>query len=224
MLRNPALFLLTVFSLSAYAQDDDARVAWGIVTDAATQKPIKAQIQYSSIPSGSITGRFNDSTFSFTFFGLAKYKITAQAEGYNPRTVLLDPKDIGDARKIERHIALMPEAETIRLSALIFEQGKAQIAPTSFRGLDAVVQMMKDHPRMIIQLEGHTDNVGSHDANMRLSQARVDAVREYIASKGVSRGRIKTRAFGGTKPLTTEDTPEARNLNRRVEMRILRRD
>jgi OOP family OmpA-OmpF porin len=222
MFRNPALVMLIVFSLSAHAQGDDARLACGTITDAATQRAIKASIRYASVPSGSITGQFIDSTYAFTFFGLAKYKITAEAEGYRPRTILLDPSDIGTDERVERNIALMPEAETIRLSALIFEQGKAQIASTSYRGLDAMVDMMKDYPRMIIQLEGHTDNVGSHEANMRLAQARVDAVKEYLTSKGISKSRIKTKAFGGSQPLATEDSPEARILNRRVEMRILK--
>lgn len=224
MLEKSPLFALIIVSIGAYAQDDDARLAWGKITDATTQRAIEAHIQYASLPTGSISGKFVDSTFSFTFFGLARYEITAKAEGYRPRTVMLDPREIGDSDKVVRNIALLPEGETVRLSALIFEQGKAQIAPASYRGLDAVVDMMKDHPRMIIQLEGHTDNIGSPEANLRLSESRVEAVRDYISGQGISRGRIKTKAYGGTQPLTREDSPEARNLNRRVEMRILRRE
>jgi outer membrane protein OmpA-like peptidoglycan-associated protein len=57
---------------------------------------------------------------------------------------------------------------------------------------------------------------------MELSQARVDAAKKYMVSKGISKNRIKTKAFGGTQPLANEMTPEARALNRRVEMRILK--
>jgi outer membrane protein OmpA-like peptidoglycan-associated protein len=197
-------------------------VAEGKVLDARTGKGIVAHIRYSSVPTGSIYGRFNDSTFSFSIFGSAKYQITAQAEGYNPATVLVDPKDIDANHKVTRNLNLTPKGETIILSHLIFAQGKAVIDPKSFPELDEVVEMMIQNPRMEIQLEGHTDNVGNPKANMELSQKRVDAVKKYMVDHGVSKGRIQTQAFGGTRPLRNEMTPEARALNRRVEMRILK--
>ena len=81
---------------------------------------------------------------------------------------------------------------------------------------------MKENAEIEIQLEGHTDNIGSPKANLTLSQERVNAVKKYIVSKGISRNRIQTKAFGGTQPLDNELSPEARIKNRRVEMRILK--
>jgi outer membrane protein OmpA-like peptidoglycan-associated protein len=81
--------------------------------------------------------------------------------------------------------------------------------------------MMKDNSKMVIQLEGHTDNLGNAEANLKLSQDRVDAVKKYITTRGISKSRVKTKAFGGSQLLSHETTPEARVLNRRVEMRIL---
>lgn len=197
-------------------------VAWGKVLDATTHKGIEANIHYSSIPTGSIYGRFIDSTFSFPIFGVVKYQITAEAKGYNPRTVILDPGKVDDLRKVIRNIVLTPAGEAIRLNHLIFSQGKAHIEPESFGELDQVVLMMRDNGTMVIQLEGHTDNLGNAKANMKLSEQRVEAVKKYMVSKGISKNRIKTKAFGGTQPLTSDVTPEARNINRRVEMRILK--
>jgi OmpA-OmpF porin, OOP family len=74
---------------------------------------------------------------------------------------------------------------------------------------------------MVIQLEGHTDYVGDAKENMRLSQARVDAVKDHLVDLGIAKNRIKTKAFGGTVPLSREDTPEGHRMNRRVELRIL---
>jgi outer membrane protein OmpA-like peptidoglycan-associated protein len=199
-------------------------LAWGKILDATTHKGISANIRYSSIPTGSIYGRFVDSTFSFPIFGVVKYQITAEAKGYNPRTVILDPKDIGELRKIIRNIVLTPAGEAIRLNHLIFAQGKAHIEPQSYSELDEVVKMMEDNKSIVIQLEGHTDNVGDQKANVKLSEKRVEAVKKYIVEKGISKNRIKTKAFGGSQPITTGTTPEARNLNRRVEMRILQSD
>lgn len=75
---------------------------------------------------------------------------------------------------------------------------------------------------MIIQLEGHTDTRGDPKANLKLSQSRVGAVKDYLVSKGVSKSKVKTKAFGGTSPISTENTEEAHRLNRRVELRILK--
>jgi OmpA-OmpF porin, OOP family len=212
---------LTVISLTTVAQSPDIK-AKGKVTDSRTGKGVKANIRYSSIPTGSIFGRFNDSTFSFSIFGTAKYQITASAEGYNPRTVIVDPKDIDQENNLTRDILLTPKGETIVLNHLIFAQGKSVIDPKSYSELDEVVQMLKENQKIEIQLEGHTDNQGNPKLNMDLSQDRVDAVKKYLVDKGIAKGRIKTKAFGGTQPLRNEMTQEARALNRRVEMRILR--
>ncbi|HEY3405165.1 MAG TPA: OmpA family protein [Ohtaekwangia sp.] len=221
MKRLFILFNLIALGITLFAQSDNIE-ARGKVTDARTGKGIKANIRYSSIPTGSIFGRFNDSTFSFNIFGTAKYQITANAEGYNPRTVIVDPKDINTEKKVLRDIELTPKGQTIILNHLIFAQGKSLIDPKSYSELDEVVEMMKENSRMEIQLEGHTDNVGSSKANLNLSQDRVDAVKRYLVDKGISKNRIQTKAFGGSQPLRNEMTPEARAANRRVEMRILK--
>ncbi|HEY9049234.1 MAG TPA: OmpA family protein [Ohtaekwangia sp.] len=217
------IMLILLYSVAQvlHAQND-AITAEGKVTDSRTGKGIKASIRYSSIPTGSIFGRFNDSTFSFSIFGTAKYQITASAEGYNPRTVIVDPKDIDANKKVVRDVSLTPKGQTIILNHLIFAQGKAVIDPKSYAELDEVAQMMKENTKIEIQLEGHTDNVGSPKANLELSQNRVDAVKKYLVEKGISKGRIQTKAFGGSQPLANELTPEARAKNRRVELRILK--
>ena len=220
-MKYSLLIFSSLFSFFvAHAQNEI--VAQGKISDSRTGKGIKANIRYSSIPTGGITGRFNDSTFSFAIFGTAKYQITAEAKDYNPRTVIVDPKDIDAQKRILRDIALTPSGQTMTLSSLIFPQGKSNIDPKSFGELDEVSQMMKENSKMVIQLEGHTDNQGSSKANMELSEARVEAVKKYLVTKGIGKDRIKTKAFGGTQPLKNEMTPEARKLNRRVEMRILK--
>lgn len=215
--------LTIVFALaSVYCHAQEEILAEGKITDSRTSKGIKANVRYSSIPTGSIFGRFSDSTFSFPIFGTAKYQITAEAQGYNPRTVIVDPKDIDANRRVLRDITLTPSGETMRLNNLIFPQGKAIIDPKSFGELDEVAQMMKENSKMEIQLEGHTDNQGSAKANLKLSEDRVEAVKKYLVSKGISKDRVKTKAYGGSQPLPNEMTQEARAKNRRVEMRILK--
>jgi OOP family OmpA-OmpF porin len=208
-------------TLSVFGQDN-AMEAKGKIVDAQTGKGIKAIIRYSSIPTGNIFGRFNDSTFSFNIFGSARYQITASAEGYNPHTVIIDPKELDHDNYVVRNILLTTRGETIVLKNLIFGQGKSIIDPASYKELDELAEMLRATPRISIQLEGHTDNTGNPRKNLALSQHRVDAVRRYLINKGVNKKRVQTKAFGGKKPLSNEMTEEARAANRRVELRIIK--
>ncbi|MBK7653593.1 MAG: OmpA family protein [Flammeovirgaceae bacterium] len=210
--------LLLLFPMLCFAQEISVT---GNVTDVVRGKLLKSKIVYRSYPTGSISGTINDSTFTFGIFGSSKYQVTAEAEGYMPRTIIVDPKEaVGNI--IKRNIELTSLNSTIVLDHLIFELGKAVINSKSYPELDEVVAMMKENTKIVIQLEGHTDNKGNADANLKLSQSRVDAVKKYITSKGISKDRVKTKAFGGTQPIATENTEEARALNRRVEMRVLK--
>ena len=209
---------LILFPAFSFAQEISVT---GNVTDIVRGKLLKSKIVYRSYPTGSISGTINDSTFTFGIFGSSKYQVTAEAEGYMPRTIIVDPKEaVGNI--INRNIELTSLNATIVLNHLIFELGKSVINPKSYPELDEVVAMMKENTKVVIQLEGHTDNKGNADANLKLSQSRVDAVKKYITSKGVSKDRVKTKAFGGTQPIATENTEAARALNRRIEMRVLK--
>ena len=81
---------------------------------------------------------------------------------------------------------------------------------------------MIENPSMQIQLEGHTDYRGSKRLNMELSEQRVEAVKAYLIGKNIGSRRIKTKAFGGKQPLIREQSIEASEINRRVEVRILK--
>ncbi|MBS1489263.1 MAG: OmpA family protein [Bacteroidetes bacterium] len=209
------LLLATCF---ARAQEITVR---GKVTQAITGRGVVARIVYKTYPTGSLSGHFTDSTFSFSIFGSSKYVITAEAEGHIPNAILVDPKEAVN-HEIIRPIELTSTGLAVRLNHLIFDAGRAGIKPSSFKELDELVALMKMNGKMEIQLEGHTDNVGNANANLKLSQDRVEAVKKYLTGKGIHKNRIKTLAFGGTKPVSTENTEAARALNRRVEMRVLK--
>jgi OOP family OmpA-OmpF porin len=223
MTRKLNITIVLVLALiTVHAQSVVEGEIWieGKVIDVGTGKGVKANIRYKSLPTGGITGSFHDSTYRFSIFGSSKYEVAAEVDGYITTIAIVDPKK-GVEGKIVRNLTLTPKGQTIRLSHLIFEQGKSVIDPASFDELDEVAQMLIDHPKLVIQLEGHTDNQGSMSKNMDLSQERVDAVKDYLIDKKVGKSRVKTKAFGGTKPLSNDKTVEARNLNRRVEIRIL---
>lgn len=209
---------------------DSTIVAQGKIINAETKEPITARITYQSLPYGNKMGVINNSSYSFPMFDRERYSISVDAPGYVPAKFMLDPaeasqftliKDIelthGDSHARKKHEA----GNVMLLNNLIFEVNKNKIDPDSYPELDIVVNMMRENPNMVIQLEGHTDFIGNPEKLMKLSEERVEAVKAYLTSKKVNKNRIKTKAFGGTVPLSKDNTPEAHRLNRRVELRIL---
>lgn len=214
----------------AMAQQADTLVrAEGRIINADTREPVQARIVYESLPYGSRIGVINSSSsYSFPMFDRDHYSITVEAPGFAPAKYMLDPSTANGENKVIRDIELSsgtkpkPAAgRVMRLNNLIFEVGKDRIDPESYSELDILVNLMQENPAMIIQLEGHTDYLGDARANMRLSQQRVEAVRNYLADKGIAKTRIRTKAYGGSQPLSRDNTPEAHRLNRRVEVRII---
>lgn len=235
-LSHPYTFLsvitLFVITHTGNAQRADTVVtAQGRILNATTKEPVKARIIYESLPYGNRVGVINNSEYSFMMFDQERYSITIEAPGFMTSKYLLDP---GEAKEqiLVKDIELTygtavvgkkPDAGVvITLSNVIFEVAKSKIDPESFTQLDNVYDMLVANPKMVIQLEGHTDVIGNPNRNLALSEDRVREVKKYLVNKGIDQKRIKTKAFGGTQPLSTEDTPEAHRLNRRVELRILK--
>jgi outer membrane protein OmpA-like peptidoglycan-associated protein len=113
---------------------------------------------------------------------------------------------------------LFANAASFALTGVTFETSKAVIRPSSFAKLDEVAEALKANPDVRVEISGHTDNVGSDAANLRLSQARAESVRRYFIEKGVAADRMEARGYGEGRPVTTNDTVEGRAENRRVEM------
>jgi len=234
-MRVISFLLFSMCGLTAFGQAPDTLIyAQGTIVNAVTKEPIVARISYQSLPYGNKVGFQSGNSFSFPLYDGEKYSITVEASGFAPSKYMLDPAAANNERRVIQNIELnLPtsashNAETthtvgkvLRLDNLIFDAGKAKISPSSYPELDEVGLMLKNNPRMVIQLEGHTDTRGDAKLNMKLSQDRVTAVKTYLVSRGGNKNKIKTKAFGGTQPLSQENTEEAHALNRRVELRVL---
>jgi outer membrane protein OmpA-like peptidoglycan-associated protein len=113
------------------------------------------------------------------------------------------------------------QAKTITLDNVFFDTGKATLTKASFKELDELVEFMKLKEELKIELAGHTDDVGAEEPNLKLSQARADAVKRYLVSKGISSSRVVAKGYGEGLPVASNDTAEGRQKNRRTEVRIL---
>ncbi|MEX1299741.1 MAG: OmpA family protein [Desulfotignum sp.] len=104
------------------------------------------------------------------------------------------------------------------LENVLFDFDKAVIKPEAYPLLDEVVVILKKNPNMTVELQGHTDNIGTAEYNMGLSLRRANAVADYLEGKGISRDRLTTKGFGFSKPVALNGTEFGRSLNRRVEL------
>ncbi|MCF8091535.1 MAG: OmpA family protein [Desulfotignum sp.] len=104
------------------------------------------------------------------------------------------------------------------LDNVLFDFDKAVIKPEAYPLLDEVVKIMEKNPAMSVELQGHTDNIGTKEYNMDLSSRRSNAVAKYLVEKGILRNRLATTAFGFSKPVALNGTEFGRSLNRRVEL------
>ena len=106
----------------------------------------------------------------------------------------------------------------VNMSDVLFDTGSYTLKPGAREKLAKISGILLAYPGLKIQIEGHTDSVGGDDFNQRLSEQRAEMVRDYLIDQLVPASSVTARGFGKTKPIATNDTPEGRQQNRRVEL------
>jgi outer membrane protein OmpA-like peptidoglycan-associated protein len=111
-----------------------------------------------------------------------------------------------------------PRGLVVNMADVLFETGKFALSQDAQLKLAKLSGMIQAHPGLNLAIEGHTDTTGTPDFNMKLSQQRADAVREFLAKQGMSPDTITAKGVGQDSPVADNDTPAGRKLNRRVEI------
>src|SRR6267154_2367474 len=106
----------------------------------------------------------------------------------------------------------------VNMSDVLFDTGSYTLKPGAREKLAKISGIVLAHPGLNLQIEGHTDSVGSDEMNQQLSERRADSVRDFLAEQGVAPSSITAHGFGKTQPVASNDTPEGRQRNRRVEL------
>lgn len=109
---------------------------------------------------------------------------------------------------------------TLKEDSILFDTGKSTLTSKSQANLDKLIPIFTEYGDTNIEIFGYTDNTGSPEFNLKLSAKRAEAVKTYLASKGLVASRFKTTGLGIEQPIATNDTPEGRSQNRRVEFAI----
>lgn len=154
--------------------------------------------------------------------GMYIYQVTDKNNCVSGGEITFEQPEL-TADDLEEGLKNIKEGSAIVLKNIFFETGKTELLPESFPELDRVYDFMTENNIQLIEISGHTDNVGSEEINKKLSQGRAESVVEYLVSKGIQNDRLQAVGQGMELPIETNLTAEGKAQNRRVEFKLLRK-
>ena len=119
---------------------------------------------------------------------------------------------------------ILKDFGTIDFPNILFQTGKSKIVSSDEKGINEIAKFMIKYPFIYVEIHGHTDNKGTPESNLTLSKNRADAAKKLLTDKNVPPGRIRTKGFGETKPIASNDLEEGRAKNRRIEFHIFKQN
>lgn len=223
-----ALLLAFIFTGSLHAQQlrstEDSALVEVIVKDFHDKLRVHDRILFEGQKThSSFSGITDDSgRFRLLLPEGDTYNIVVKGLGENQEySTFSIPKTPGTYALATLTVKYEP-AKTFTLKNLQFESGKASIRKGSESILDELAELMRLKPAMTIEVAGHTDDIGNDADNLLLSQNRAEAVKTYLVQKGgIGSSRIRAKGYGETQPIADNGTEDARQANRRTEVKIL---
>jgi len=212
-------------------KSDPVVLVSGKIIDGKTGKvPKNAQIIYEDLTNGKELGVATPDPITGIYkivlpYG-KNYGITTKIDGYVGTSQNIDlSKLMGKYLEIEGKDMTVKPVEVgvkIEMNNIFFEFGKAELKSESYPELNRIAIFFKSNTKIISEISGHTDNLGTDLINNKLSQERADVVRTYLLTQGVPAERLTAKGYGKNKPKVTNDSPENQAINRRVEFEILK--
>lgn len=218
------------FQLHADAQPTPVTYIKGVVTDAATGEALCAMVELTDLKdttsSTQVESCWEPGQFMVSLPLGKEYAFTVAKEGYlfySENFQLKEKMDYVDPYIIEIRLRKIQPGSSVVLRNVFFKTDSYELLPESMSELNRLADLLKTNPGIHIALEGHTDNVGSEQYNTNLSQSRAQEVHNYLVNSGIAKERMTYKGYGFTQPVSDNDTPEGRALNRRTEFRIIRK-
>jgi OmpA-OmpF porin, OOP family len=215
--------------LHQYQKPDVIVAIRGKVLNAKTKAPLGAKIKYERLPEGTALGIASSDSVTGKYRIIlpvgANYGYFVNKRGFIPVSDHIDLTNIkDDTTELERDIYLMPMevGSPIVINNIFFEFDKADLLPASFSELDRLTSFLYENPGMVIEVGGHTCDLGSDQYNQNLSQRRAQSVYNYFIKKGIEPERLKYVGYGEARPLMPNTSEPNREKNRRVEFLILK--
>ena len=196
----------------------------GMVSGEGANEPVKANISLSKsdneqFAQGTVSG--DNGKYELTVTDIGPFLMEVTSEGYFFTNSVLKFSD--DSTMLIRNFVLkkMESGAKMVIDNILFETGKASLLPGSYAALNKLVNLLRENPKVKIEVSGHTDNTGSATTNKTLSRNRALSVRNYLISQGIEGERVEYNGYGFDRPIESNNTAEGRAANRRVEIEIL---
>jgi outer membrane protein OmpA-like peptidoglycan-associated protein len=209
MIRRASVLLLTalfLFACKTTSDDPNARAKRGAGAGAAAGAVV-----------GAVVGNQSGSAKTGAVVGAAAGAAIGAAIGHRmdkQQQELQQIPGVEVTRPAENEIAVGLTND------ILFDFNRADLRPEAKSTLRSLANNFSRYPDEVITVEGHTDNIGSPEYNQGLSERRAHSVRIYLIDEGVPSSHIEARGYGESRPKATNNTPEGRQLNRRVEIHI----
>ncbi|WP_338868619.1 OmpA family protein [Spirosoma sp. SC4-14] len=206
----------------------------GVIADAKTRKPLAAIVELVDLKTNQIVSRVHADEQTGQYTAIlptgGEYALYVSVPGYLFKSLSFDftqktkserEAGAGMSLNVPLEPAIAGETAKETLNNLFFETGRYDLAEKSRTELDRLAAFMKASPSVKIEIAGHTDDRGDGAANLALSQKRAQSVVDYLVKAGISSDRIRAVGYGKARPLVPNTSDENRQLNRRIEWRVL---
>lgn len=152
-----------------------------------------------------------------------KYNVKVTKMGMEYDFVSTVPNVKGPLEIVQNYMMsfVMDFRRTYKLEHVYFDPNKWDIKPEAGAALDTLAKTFISNPIFVAEIAGHTDSDGNEADNMRLSQRRADAIRNYLIAKGVDPNRVFAKGYGSKNPVASNETPEGKSINRRTEVKVV---
>ena len=198
----------------------------GKVFDKKTKAGLPSSVELNDVKTKSLISRLQtdeDGNYLATLPVGKDYAFNVNRKGYLFYSDNFSLLDKNSDAVFTVNIPLQPieAGATIVLKNIFFETKQFGLKPESTGELDKLVLLLNDHPKLKIQIDGHTDNVGQEKDNILLSNNRAKSVVGYLLSKGINPQRLSYKGFGASKPVADNATEQGKSLNRRTELSVI---
>ncbi|WP_028981009.1 OmpA family protein [Sporocytophaga myxococcoides] len=199
----------------------------GKIFDAVTKNPLGAKIELVDLKTGKVTQWVKSDSINGGYLIVltegSEYALHVSKPGYMFKSVHFDfnnPK-VFDALALDVYLDPVKTGAAVVLNNIFFPSGSFALEEKSKTELDKISVFLKQNPKVNIEFGGHTDDVGADKDNLTLSTNRAKSVFDYLVKSGVTATRMKFKGYGETKPIQPNTSEENRQINRRIEFKIL---
>ncbi len=198
----------------------------GRISGSDNQSPIKASLQLVNVEEQEVISRFENQPDTGDFIAVVptdgSYALYIESPDYFFKSVPFDVSREGDIANENLDIVLskIEKNKSETLNQIYFDTGKWELLDESKIELIKLLSLIKQNPNLKVEISGHTDNVGTAEANQMLSEKRATAVIEYLINHGIDKNRLKAVGYGETQPKESNDTEKGRAQNRRIELKF----